>query len=386
MQNDIKAKVLSLSATNFIVVLVNAILFPVFPQIKEALNIGLRELSLLHVFVSLPAAIFNPLGGILADRWGRKKVIIPSLVLYGAGGVVAGSAVFIAEDAFSIMLLGRFMQGIGAATPMFLTVALAGDIFQSSERTKAIGFLETANGLGKLSGPIIGGFIGLIGWYAPFFAYAVFTIPVALAVWKFIEEPAPQPKALKEELYALKKLRNISNILALFTAFLVIFTLIGTMFWLGNMLEGRIAGGKVLRGFIISLPVMALMATAMLFPWINKKSGLRLMMGSGLFCLSSAMIGIAFLSETHLFWFFILLIGIGSGLLLPSIDTISTVISAKEHRGIFATIYGSTRYLGSAVAPYTFTVLLNYNLLITFLPIAAVNMVTGIIVLFFLSD
>ncbi|MGI6096600.1 MAG: MFS transporter [Dethiobacteria bacterium] len=386
MKTSTKVKVASLGATNFIVVLVNTILFPVFPQIKEALNIGMQELSLLHISVSFPSALINPLGGILADRWGRKKVMIPSLILYGFGGLVAGASIFLLEKPFYTILLGRLLQGIGSATPMFLTIALAGDIFQSDERTKAIGYLEAANSLGKLFSPIIGGFISLIAWYAPFFSYIIFTIPVIIAIWLLIDEPEPKRRQVKEELKSLHKLKNPSNILAMCTAFLVIFVTIGTMFWLSNVLEDRLNIGKVLRGFVISLPVMALMATTIFAHSLGKKLGIRLMMIVGLFLIAAAMVGIAFLLNTHLFWLFIALVGIGAGLLLPSLDTVSTALSSGEHRGVFTTIFGSIRCLGSAVAPYVFTILLKISLPATFLPIASVSILLGIAILLLFQE
>lgn len=162
-------KVSALGSTNFIIVLVNTILFPVFPLMSENLDISVRQLSWLVLLVSFPAALLSPVGSMLADRWNRKHIIVISLVIYGLGGLIAGlSSIFLAHP-FTMILVGRLLQGIGSATPMFLTTALAGDIFQSAERHKIVGLLETANGMGKLLSPMIGAVVGLLAWYAPFF-------------------------------------------------------------------------------------------------------------------------------------------------------------------------------------------------------------------------
>lgn len=150
----------------------------------------------MFVIVSFTAAFFNPLGGILADRWGRKAIVVPSIFLYGAAGGLAGVALLLLENPFPTVLFFRFLQGIGSATPMYLAVALAGDMFQDQERTRVMGFLEIANGLGKLSSPIIGGVAGLLGWYAPFFVYPIISFPVAFLFWFSIKEPPQREKPM----------------------------------------------------------------------------------------------------------------------------------------------------------------------------------------------
>lgn len=209
-----------LGSSTLIMILANTMLFPVFPQMRRALNVGLQEISLLVLVVSLPAAILNPLGGFLADRWGRKIIMVPSILLYGLAGGMAGLAILFMEKPFNMLLLMRLLQGIGSATPMYLAVAMAGDVFQSKERTTVMGFLETANGLGKVFSPIIGGALGALVWFAPFFLYPVVSIPVALGLWLFIKEPPIKEKVnLKSELKTCRELLNFSQGLSLLTGF-----------------------------------------------------------------------------------------------------------------------------------------------------------------------
>ncbi len=81
MDFQTRFKVFALTGTNFIMVLVNTMLFPIFAQMRQSLDIGLREISYLVVVVNLTAAVVSPVGGILADKLGRKKVMIPSIFL-----------------------------------------------------------------------------------------------------------------------------------------------------------------------------------------------------------------------------------------------------------------------------------------------------------------
>ncbi|MTI84869.1 MAG: MFS transporter [Firmicutes bacterium] len=386
MKSQTKYKIATLGSTNFIIVLVNTILFPVFPQMAQALDISLKELSWLVVIVSFPAAVISPLGGILADRWSRKHIIAISLLIYGLGGLLAGVSVFLFAQPFYAMLLGRLLQGIGSATPMFLTTALAGDIFQSAERVKAVGLLETANGTGKLFSPILGAVVGLLGWYAPFFIFPLVAVPVAVGIWMTIKEPEQPPVKWAEQKKAFSLFKNRSRILSLMAGFVTLFVLIGTLFWMSDILSDKLQGGQIVRGIILSMPVLAMMLTTLVAEFFSKHLGAKLTMASGLILMAVSLTAIPFSFATFLFWPVTALVGVGTGLVLPQLDTISTSVTKREYRGILTTVYGSGRSLGAALAPYIFAILMDGGKEITFYPIAAGVAVMGLSVLFLLHD
>lgn len=320
------------------------------------------------LFVSLPSALLNPIAGYLADIWGRKKIMIPSILLYGISGGLIGVVIFLLENPFYVILAFRLLQGIGSASPMYLAVALGGDIFQNQEeRTKAMGFIETSNGLGKVSSPVIGGALGLIGWYAPFFLYPLVSIPIALLLAFSIQEPPLQEKtSLRSELVSLKKAFSLTNILALMTGFAAIFTLYGTMFWLGEFLQETIPDGTVIHGLVISIPVAALIITALFASRISTRFGPRLTLSVGLFLSGASLATIPWVQNTSLLWPALILLGISTGLLLPVIDTISTAVATRGHRGIIAGIFGSFRCLGAAAASFLIAILLDVSLVVSF--------------------
>ena len=288
----------------------------------------------MFVIVSFTAAFLNPLGGILADKWGRKKIVVPSIFIYGAAGGLAGAALLLLENPFRTVLFFRFLQGVGSATPMYLAVALAGDMFQSQERTRVMGFLEIANGLGKLSSPVIGGVAGLLGWYAPFFVYPIISFPVAFLYWFSITEPQQQEKvSLRTELKSLSQLTSLQNILALLTSFASIFFLFGTMFWVGEFIGQKIPDGTVIHGLIIAIPVAVMMVTAFFTPGVATKVGPRITLSAGLLISSVSLFLIPFIYSTVLIWPNLVLIGYSAGLLLPVLYTDVSAISSRNHRG-----------------------------------------------------
>jgi len=383
-----KMKLFALGSSSLIMILANTMLFPIFPQMRKALDLGLRDISLMVLFVSLPAAFLNPIAGYLADIWGRKKIMVPSILLYGLAGGLIGVIIFLLEQPFYYILALRLLQGIGSASPMYLAVALGGDIFQNQEeRTRAMGFIETSNGLGKVSSPVIGGALGLIGWYAPFFLYPLVAIPVALLLSFSIQEPPLKEKtSLRSELASLQKLFSLTNFLALMTGFAAIFTLYGTMFWLGEFLEKTIPDGTIIHGLIISIPVAALIITALFASWISTRLGPRITLSSGLFLSGASLASIPWVHNTPLLWPALVLLGVSTGLLLPVIDTISTAVATRGHRGIIAGFFGSFRCLGAAAASFLIAVLLDISLIVSFVFSAGLVIAVGLGVFLFARE
>src|SRR5699024_10462082 len=119
---------------------------------------------------SLAAAFSIPILGYLSDRFSRKFVIIPALILYGGGGLLAGAAAAWLPHAYIWIMAGRMIQGIGAAGTAPIAMALTGDLFRGGKRSKVLGLVEASNGFGKVVSPIIGSLLGLLFWYAVFLA------------------------------------------------------------------------------------------------------------------------------------------------------------------------------------------------------------------------
>ncbi|NLC11591.1 MAG: MFS transporter, partial [Firmicutes bacterium] len=205
MMRHKKLMVIILSLVPFLMVLGNSMLIPEFPTLKDKLGISQLQVGLLITFFSAPAAIAIPFLGYLSDRIGRKIIIVPSLILYGLGGAIAGLASALMQNPYAIVLAGRVVQGIGAAGTAPIAMALAGDLFQTRERSESMGILEAANGMGKVLSPIIGAAVALIVWYALFFSYALLSIPIALLIWFLVKEAegAKQGQTFKEYLKSM---------------------------------------------------------------------------------------------------------------------------------------------------------------------------------------
>lgn len=156
----------------FILVLSNSLLIPVLPQIQTALGVTLFKSGLIITAFSLTAGLVIPGAGYLSDRIGRKAVMVPALVLFGLGGTAAGISAWLLKNPYPWILAARVLQGIGGGGTYQLALALAGDIYTGKERSRAVGYLEAANGLGKVVAPLLGSAAALLAWFAPFFSMA----------------------------------------------------------------------------------------------------------------------------------------------------------------------------------------------------------------------
>lgn len=75
-------------------------LIPILPKMKSELHLSQFQVSLVITVFSLIAAFAIPIVGYLADRFSRKVIIIPCLILYGAGGLLAGFAAGFFDNAY----------------------------------------------------------------------------------------------------------------------------------------------------------------------------------------------------------------------------------------------------------------------------------------------
>ena len=147
---------------------------PVFPTVAEELNVPPEAVGLLITVFTLPGIILTPVLGVLADRIGRKQVLVPALILFS----LAGASCSLARD-FQLLLALRFLQGVGAASLGSLNATLIGDLFEGQRRTQAMGYNASVLSVGTALYPSLGGALALLGWYVPF-ALPIVGLGVAL--------------------------------------------------------------------------------------------------------------------------------------------------------------------------------------------------------------
>jgi len=371
-----------------IMTLGNSMLIPLLPKMKSELDITQFQVSLTITVFSITAAIFIPLLGYLSDRFTRKAVIIPALFLYGIGGLLAGFAASVFDNAYTWILIGRALQGIGAAGTAPIAMALTGDLFKGAEESRVLGLVEASNGFGKVLSPILGSLLMLVVWYGAFFAFPAFCVVSILLTWIFIKEkvkkkePAPFGKYVKGLLSVFKHEGRW-----LFTAYLAgatcLFTLFGILFYLSDVLENRYNIDGVIKGLILAIPLLVMCTTSYTTgAKIGKhQKRMKTLIVLGFLFMTISYAALAFFSQLVLFISTLTLSSIGTGLVLPCINSFITNAVGKERRGFVTSLYGSVRFLGVAIGPPVFGRLMEWSKIGMFLSIAAFTLIVGLLAL-----
>ncbi|MDA1475122.1 MFS transporter [Bacillus changyiensis] len=380
--------VVAIGSIPLIMTLGNSMLIPILPKIKSELHLSQFQVSLVITVFSVTAAVFIPMLGYLADRFSRKVIIIPCLFLYGAGGILAGFASTTFSNAFFWVLLGRGLQGLGAAGTAPLAMALTGDLFKGSDESRVLGLVEASNGFGKVLSPILGALIALIAWYWVFFAFPVFCIAPIVLTWIFIKEkakkkdPPPFGKYVKGLVSVFKHEGRW-----LFTAYLAgavcLFTLFGIMFYLSDVLEKTYQTDGVKKGLILAIPLLVMCTTSYI---TGSKIGqdqrlMKKMMIIGLGLITVSYGTLSFFSALIPFISILVISSIGTGFVLPCVNSFITGAVGKERRGFVTSLYGSVRFLGVAIGPPIFGRLMEWSKLGMFLTVSGLSFVAGILVL-----
>ncbi|MFC5405706.1 MFS transporter [Cohnella soli] len=373
---------IALSTVPLVLVLGNSMLVPILPTLRNKLGISQFQTSLVISLFSIAAALIIPIAGYLSDRFSRKAVIIPSLIVYGAAGILAGFGVV--WDSYGMLIGARALQGIGAAGTAPIAMALVGDLYKDGEESQALGLIEAANGSGKVISPILGSLFALIVWYAAFFAFPVFCALSLLAMIFLIKEPAKkeEPKPIKQYVVSVKKIFAKNGrwlVASFFGGSLALFILFGVLFFLSDILEKppySIEG--VRKGFVLAIPLLGMVATAYVTGSKIRKNGvlMRWLMNIGL-ALMTVSLALAIWLNTNLYVFIGLLTlsSIGTGLLLPCLNTMITGAVEKAERGMITSLYSSLRFFGVAFGPPLFGWMMAKSHQLVFITVSALSLI-----------
>ncbi|WP_411801474.1 MFS transporter [Bacillus atrophaeus] len=376
--------IVAIGSIPLILTLGNSMLIPILPQMKSELHLSQFQVSLVITVFSITAAVFIPIVGYLADRFSRKKIIIPCLFLYGIGGLIAGFF----HQSFPLIMVGRALQGLGAAGTGPIAMALSADLFKGAQESKVLGIVEASNGMGKVLSPIIGSLIALLVWYGAFFAFPAFCALSILLTWIFIkekkkeEEPPTIGKYAKGLLSVFKQEGRW-----LFTAYLAgatcLFTLFGILFYFSDVLEKTYDTDGVKKGLILAIPLLVMCVTSYITgSKIGQKQSLMkklIVLGLALMTISYATL--SFFEQLVLFISILVISSVGTGLVLPCINSFITGAVGKDRRGFVTSLYGSVRFLGVAIGPPIFGRLMEWSRPGMFLSIAGLTLAVGILVL-----
>ncbi|MBX5437473.1 MAG: MFS transporter [Alicyclobacillaceae bacterium] len=378
-----------LSFVPLLMVLGNSVLIPVLPTMQEKMHVNRFQVSLLITLFSIPAGLVIPVAGFISDRFSRKWVVIPSLLLFGAGGVIDGSSAWWPAKPYLLVLIGRVIQGIGASGTAPIAMAWMGDLFSGSMRSRALGVNEAGNAFGKVVSPILGAAVALLAWFAVFFIFPVLCVPLAVALWRLLPDSRANSRTQTVGQY-LASLQEVARregrwlVVAYLSGSAALFTLFGVLFYLSDLLETRYGVDGIVKGLVLAIPLLVLSATSFAAGTFMRKQKTRMkwFIVSGFACQATTLLAAVFSGARPMALVALMSVtAIGTGLILPSLNMLITSAVSAQRRGVVTSLYGSVRFLGVAFGPPVFTWLLSISTVCMFLAVAGLACACGLLAL-----
>jgi MFS transporter, ACDE family, multidrug resistance protein len=385
-----KWAILSLSSIPLVMTLGNSMLIPVLPSMEKELSITAFQTSMIITVYSIVAIFLIPVAGYLSDHIGRKKVIIPSLIIAGIGGLISGWAAWKLESAYWIILVGRALQGVGAAGAMPIVLPLVGDMFKNEDDVSScLGLIETSNTFGKVLSPILGSLLAGFIWFLPFFSFPVFCTISVIMVMLLVKSPKSRSKPIPFKQFFTNVKKTFTEkgkwlYAIFFIGGILMLVLFGILFYLSEIFETEYGIKDLKKGLFLALPLGALCLSSFIAGKLIKDNKV-LMKWLTFGGIVVAAISIAALWLSIKLWFMItmfLIAGIGIGIGLPCLDALITAGIEKEERGTISSIYSSMRFIGVAAGPPIIALLMKQENYWIFITLSGLSIIAAFVAMF----
>ncbi|MET3575801.1 MFS transporter [Bhargavaea ullalensis] len=341
------------------------LIIPIMPGYLDTFGAAGQVFGFLIATFAFAQFLFSPLSGNLSDRYGRKKLIIFGLVVFGVSQLIFGLA-----SHLWILFAARFLSGLGSAFLVPPMMAFVADITTFEERGKGMGWLGASMSLGFMIGPSIGGFLANVSLQFPFYIACSAALIAALSSWFIL--PDPHAPAHRPEEGSGKPGDNIISQLrrsAAMPYFVLLIIMLVFSFGLANFqatisfyvdkkynyTPSDIAVLLTVGGFI-----GVIVQTFVVGPLFKKFGEMQVILVN-LAVAAIAMIGILFV---HTFWTILLVATFfftATSLLRPAINTLISKM-AGDGQGFAAGLMNAYMSLGNMIGPALAGTLFDVNM------------------------
>ncbi|MFP4558201.1 MAG: MFS transporter [Archaeoglobaceae archaeon] len=336
-------------AVTLMVVLGVSSIAPAFLEIAQGLKIDYQDTALLITVFTIPGVILTPILGVAADRYGRKKVLVPSLFLFGIAGFLCGFA----RD-FDVLLLLRFLQGVGAASLGSLNITIIGDLYSGKERAAAMGYNASVLSIGTASYPFIGGALAELEWYYPFFLPIV-AIPIGMAAITHLKSPEPRNEEhLREYLIAAWQSIKKRKVIGLYTASIFTFIILygSYLTFFPNLVGSKFGASPLIIGLVMSSMSLSTAITSSQLGKLVRTFNEVTLLKIAYVIYAVTLIAIPFAPSIWIILIPALLLGVAQGTNIPNIYTLLAGLAPIEHRAAFMSINGMVLRIGQTIGPF----------------------------------
>jgi MFS family permease len=340
---------------NFVDRLGGSLLFPFFAlYITKKFDVGMTEVGGLFAIFFISGFIGAFPGGALTDRFGRKGIIIFSLISSSVSTLFMG---FVNE--FQVFLLVAFISGIftDVGGPAYEAVFM--DILPEEKRASGFGIRRVAFNLAVVIGPVIGGFVAARSYLALFIIDAIVSAIVAFMVFLMIPETKPVVAEGKEQESIVQTFKGYLQVLR--DGKFIAFTFVCLLTWLVYMNMNTTLGvflrdqhGLPESGYGWIISINAAMVVLFQFPITRRieKNPPMLMMALGAFFIAVGLLLYGFVGTFWLFAVAIAILTVGEMVTVPIANAVVANFSPEEMRGRYNFVYGNSWGISFAIGPY----------------------------------
>jgi MFS family permease len=326
---------------------------PVLPDLRPVFGVTDAQVGLVITAYTLPGVVVTPFVGLVADRFGRRRVVVPLLVLFA----VAGAGVAVARTFAEVIAL-RFLQGIGASALITLAVTLIGDVYEGPRRDAVMGVNGSTIGTGAAFYPLLGGALAGIRWSAPFLFFGVGALVAVVAVVALEEPDAERSTDVRTYLGRLRAVATLPQALgvfvALFAAFLIFYGAVLTA--LPLLLRDAYALGSGRIGATLSAVAIASAVVSSQYGRLSDRLTAPRLVAVGFVAYGLGLFGIRLAGSPRAVAAALLVFGVGFGVVMPAIDTTVVTLVDDDLRAGVMGLRTSVLRLGQTVGPVAFTV------------------------------
>ena len=376
--------ILNLSLVSGLVILGVTIISPVLPQYALSFSIPVALVGWAISAFALARLVTDIPAGLLADRFGRKRIMVSGLVLIILSSIGAGTA-----NSYAWLIFARILGGIGSALYMISATTWVVQVSAGESRGRYMSLYTGLVFAGTAFGPTIGGYTAArFGLSAPFFAYAVLGLAGLIATLP-LKEPADSPQAERSKMRMKDILSILSN-----RSFMLVNCAVLALFFLRTGVRGTLVPlyaslnlGLSEERIGILLTVAAVATAVCTFPsgWLSDKVGRKRPMMACLFLSGVAALLIPSQESLAGLMGIMAFYGVATGL-QGSMAAWPADVAPKGRLGTSMGVYRVMADIGMVLGPITATYVADYtgDLTVTFMPFLApalLSFVVGVLVI-----
>lgn len=336
-----------LLVTATLTVMASAIIAPSLPGLDAEFAAVPHADLLVRLMLTLPAlfiALAAPLLGVLVDRVGRRNVLLASLALYG----VAGGSGLVLSDLYAI-LVGRALLGIAVGGVFVASTALIADWFSGEARAKMLGLQAAFMGIGGAVFLTLGGFLASISPRGPFVVYALALVLLPFAARVIAEPLRERADTSPGTVRARMPWALVSLVLAVALFGMLAFYIVPTQ--LPFYLASLTGAGPFTSGLAIALLNVVGVVVSLNFGRVRARFSFPAIAVAIFVAIGAGLLLVGAASGLPLVLIGLGVAGLGTGLLLPTLNAWIAHGTPAALRGRALGVLSTAVYLGQFLSP-----------------------------------